>query len=249
MKKLRILSLILALVMAVALFVGCVDLGDQEESKGKNTETSTVSSEKEEEKVPELTDEEKIIGTWAFTFEMDNYINYLLSSEEDVEFFEVEGMELQMNFIFFDNGTYKMAADEDSTEKFISDFLVQFRNAMELYMMEVLKQEGIEMSLDEFLTASGTSMDELMEEAFSDVDLESVVNESMSQGLFKLENGKIYLSDDLEGDFSEDEGSDYKFIDDDTLEVSTELEGDDEEDEELKDILAQMTPMTLKRVK
>lgn len=212
----RIVSLALVLVMVAALFAGCA--------------ASKVS------------DQEALVGTWKGELDMTQAIKEELG--DDLEGFEMTEFKVTAVFKFAADGTYTMELDEESVEKAFEGLLAGMEGFMKT-MMEAQAQEA-GMTLDDLLAAAGMTMEDMMSlvtAAFEEQDLVGeLVEESKSEGKYKADAGKLYLSDGKENEVDENVYDTYT-LEGDVLTLTATFGGDEEDNDMMKSVY----PIVLKK--
>jgi len=98
------------------------------------------------------------------------------------------------------------------------------------------------MTVDEMLQMSGTTFDALVEEAFGDAMLNEMISEFETEGKYKVEDGKLYMSEDLDSEIDEEVYETYEFSGDEFKLLES---FGDEDAEEFKDLY----PIVFKKLK
>ena len=92
---------------------------------------------------------------------------------------------------FKSDGTYRLRVNEDQLKTGAENMDAAIRQGMAAYLQA---QTG--KTMDNLLTAAGKTMDEVMEEYFSD-DLNTVLRKNLeSAGTYKVSGGKLILTDE-----------------------------------------------------
>ena len=199
------LSLILCLVMLISLvFTGC----------GATT----------------------IVGVWKGTIDMTDMLTEQISGADEsmAEYFSFDGIALDVNMTFNEDGTCSMAFNEEDVQKMMEKLIEQM-----LPVMSAMIEDLSGMSFADFLTIS-----ELTEEEFNTSLKEEIMNsfdvsELNTQGNYKAEDGKLYITDDLDEQVDENTTCNPYTLSGNTLTIEA---GEGEEDFEF------MFPLTLKKV-
>lgn len=193
----------------------------------------------------------KFVGTWEAEIDITDALNQMAAETEGMEDLVVNDVTLKMQFIFNEDGTYTAG----STEEYINEFVDNYIAQIEDYLIEMLEKEiessGLDMTVDEVLALSGTSLDALIEEMKAGVDAEEMIGDMESQGEYKAMAGKLYMSDKeitLVDCIDSEIYTTYEF-DGDTLTFIDEIGTEDVESDEMSElILDDMFPLTLTRV-
>lgn len=170
----KVISVIVVLVMAAAL-VGC----------------SNAKSE--------------VLGTWKADVNLAEFINQEMAAADETvaEYLSVDSFYLTMVLDFKENNTYSISLDESNLDATMDKFKQDVRSGMERYLVDMMADMDLEMTVDEIMEASGTSMEELLEQAFTDEMMQQIVDSAKSEGKFKVKDGKMYLSAGLDYEVDE----------------------------------------------
>ena len=83
----------------------------------------------------------------------------------------------------------------DVNRKVSIDVKADLKDALYAYAEDVMRQNGLNMPAETMFALSGTSVDEIIEEAFSAESMEDIADEFFNEGNFEADDGKLYLSD------------------------------------------------------
>ena len=176
-----------------------------------------------------------IVGTWKTDIDMTDMLNAEMEAAGMGEFIKLDSFELVLLMTFNEDGTGSMTVDEKALEKSMEDLADSMSKGMEDYFA------SMGLNLDELLAAEGMSMDDFVDEMMAEFSTEDMTAEFTTEFSYKTDGDKLFLSDDLDAEFDEEEYNTYKLKGDTlTLEAGTE---------ELDEDLAFLFPMTLKRAK
>ena len=173
----------------------------------------------------------KFVGTWKATIDLSDKINEQLEGEEFSEYIDIKDFKLDMVITFNSDDTYKREITEESAEKALEDLYEAFEEGMEKYLKQMLKDEGIDMTVDELLESQDTSMDDFIDAFKEEVNVESVTKDFNASGKWKVEDGKLYMSDSTS---KEVDTSEYEKYEISSSELKLTESSDDDED--LKDL-------------
>ena len=142
---------------------------------------------------------------------------------------------------FNEDGTYSLTVDKEGMDAAMNGLIEDMKVGLEKYFNDYFSSMGLEIDLDEALAASGLSMDDLVEEMKAEFAGEDAFAEFTNEFKYKAEEGKLYMSEDLDSEIS-DTYNTYELKGNTlTLNIGTE-----ELDEEMAKYLF---PMTLTRAK
>ncbi len=208
MKKsvLLFLSVFAVLVFSLSL-IGC-----KEEDKEEKDEVQQEEVEQDEVQ-QEVSEQDKFIGSWETTVDMADMINQGMATEDDemAEYLKVEEFNVSMIWTFKDDGTYKMYIDEKKTKKSFESVKDDIKEGMNEYVEDLIRNEGLDFTVDEYMESLGTDMDSLMDSIFGDEMYDFMFGETeLAEGNFKAEKGKLYMSDGLDDEIDENEYDTYE---------------------------------------
>lgn len=186
-------------------------------------------------------DAEKFIGKWNVSIDMTDTINEQFAAEEEVgDYLKVKEFSLPMIFTFRDDGTYKLEADSDKFSETYDNLIADFKDGMNKYLEDSIKKTGVDMTADDLLKSQGITMDELIDQAFTEDMFNEMVSSMSAKGNYKVEDGKLYTTSDESDDFDDDAYDEYKIVSDSEIELTKSVGADDEETNK-------MYPLTLKK--
>ena len=182
-----------------------------------------------------------IVGTWKANIDLAEAFNEEMAASGMGDFINIESFNLPLVMTFNEDGTGSMTVDQEAMTATIDKLAADLTAGLEAYFTEYFASMGIEMDLDEALAASGLSMDDLVDEFKAEFAGEEAFAEFTNEFKYKAEDGKLYMSEDLDSEIS-DTYNTYELKGNTlTLNIGTE-----ELDEEMAKYLF---PMTLTRAK
>lgn len=187
------------------------------------------------------TEKDKLLGSWTTTIDMAAMFNEELAAEPEMaEYLSVETLEIGFQLTFNEDDTYALTVDPTTMDAAAETLGQVVSEGMRKYFSDALAAQGIEMDIDEALAAMGMDLDALVEEMKDEVFSEEAVAEMNVEGRFKVEDGKLYLTESVD---EEPVGGEYNTytLDGDKLTLDAGSEADSD--------MAFMFPMVLERVK
>lgn len=184
---------------------------------------------------------ETVVGTWKTNIDMADMLNQEMEAAGMGEYINIESFNVPLVMEFKEDGTGSMTVDQDGMNETVDKLAEDMTTGLEAYFTDYFASMGLEIDLDEALAASGMSMDDLVEEMKAEFASEEAFAEFTTEFNYKAEDGKLYISDDLETEI----GTTYNTyeLNGDTLTLE---QGNEELDEEAAKYLF---PMVLTRVK
>lgn len=176
-----------------------------------------------------------IVGTWKVDIDMADMFNEEMAAAGMGDFINISSFNMPLIMEFNEDGTGSMSVDNDGLQKSIEGLADDMAEGMESYFASM----GLD--LDELLAAEGMSMDDFIDEMMAEINTEDMGAEFTHEFNYKAEDGKLYMSEDLDSEVSTETYNTYE-IKGSTLTL-------DAGNEEIDSELAFLFPMTLKRVK
>ena len=190
-------------------------------------------------------DEATIIGQWEIEMDMAK-IALAEMDEEQLETINVDafkGITFKMTADFKKDGTLKVEVDETSVKAAANKIGDKIGVAMEDYFEAQLEEAGISMTVEEYLEAleqhEGKTIKEIFLEGFN---AEDIIKNAKKEGKYEYKNGKLYTSDEDNGEINKDKYEKVK-VSDDELKFIGEFDNDG------KELDSEGYPMIFKRVK
>lgn len=141
-------------------------------------------------------DERALVGEWKATVDMTDYLQEEMSQlPEFGSYMEISEFTFVVYYNFNEDFTYTTSVDEDSVNTAIESVKDDLKNAIYAYAEDSIRQNGLNISPEALFALSGTSIDEIVEEAFSTESIESIADEFFNEGNFEAGDGKLYMSD------------------------------------------------------
>lgn len=181
-----------------------------------------------------------VVGTWKTDINMADLFNQEMEAAGMGDYINIESFNLPLVMEFKEDGTGSMSVDQDAMVDTVDKLAEDLTAGLEAYFTEYFESMGLEIDLEEALAASGMSMDDLVEELKAEFVSEETFAEFTTEFNYKAEDGKLYMSDDLESEVPTDIYNTYE-LDGSTLTLDV---GNEDVDDEMAEYLF---PMTLKR--
>ena len=183
-----------------------------------------------------------VVGTWKADINLAEAFNEEMAAAGMGDYVNIDSFNLPLVMEFKEDGTGSMIVDQAAMTETVDKLAADLTTGLEAYFTEYFKSMGLEIDLDEALAASGMSLDDLVEEMKAEFAGEDAFAEFTNEFKYKAEDGKLYMSDDMDSEVPTDEYNTYK-LDGNTLTLDAGTEDMDEE------MAKYLFPMTLKRAK
>lgn len=171
----KILSLTLTALLLAALLAGCGGAGGG------------------------AAEEKGITGSWAADVDMTEYLNEMLSEDEEIgQFLTLDNFTIKLLAEFKEDGTYTMAGDPESAQAAMDSLKEQLKGALTDYLQAMIDESGMDTTVEKLLTEADMTMDDLMAEMDEAYSAEDLVGDLNTEGKYLFEDGKLALSDSLD---------------------------------------------------
>ncbi len=135
-----------------------------------------------------------LAGAWEATIDMTEFINGQLGDEEMEKYIKIEDFSLNYRMTFKEDGTYEAAVDEESAKKMYAKAKEAFKSGATAYLQAMIDSAGGGYTVDDLLSLSGTTLDAMVDQAFSEENLNTMMESLTNKGNYEAEEGKLYLS-------------------------------------------------------
>lgn len=211
-QKFRIIGMLMLLVLLIAT-AGC-----GKEAAGTSSDTADASSNAtsdssdtseagntgtnasaEESSNAATGDAQTIVGTWDTALDMSGLVNMVLTmGDEDIaSFFQIDQLKFPLQFTFNGDGTYGVSADEAAIQASMDGLKEDALNGYNHYFEYLIEQEGADMTVEDMLAELGfDSIEEYVDLLIGGFDTSEPFD---SSGEWKIENGKLYMTEEIEG--------------------------------------------------
>ncbi|MBQ7015703.1 MAG: hypothetical protein IJN10_01900 [Firmicutes bacterium] len=137
-----------------------------------------------------------MLGKWVCEIDFSDYFNEGMASEPEVaEYLALDEFVLSVELYLNEDGTYKMTADNADSMAAYELAKAELAQGMEAYLTAAAAE--YEMTLEDILAASETTVEEMVEESFGIEMYSEIIDEMESEGKFKAADGKLFMSDGL----------------------------------------------------
>ncbi len=177
-------------------------------------------------------------GTWRTEIDMADMINDQLAAGGMGEFVNISDFSITMVMDIKADGTYAMTVDKDALNGSLEGVKEDMKNGVISYMENMIKEKGLNMSVEDAMATAGISLDDMINQAFSAEAVDEMTADMNFEGQYKAEDGKFYTS----GSVDEAPSDNYETytLDGDTLTL-------DVSDAEVPSSLEQFLPMVFTR--
>lgn len=203
----RLLSLLLALVMVISLVAvmsGCSKDDEDDDDKG----SSNVGDKKDDDKKDDDDKQEtpSLVGVWEGEVDMTDLINQEFAADPTMaKYLKVDHFAVVLQFSFKEDGSFVMTIDEDSVKKAFEEMKEPLATGLLKYLEAMIKEAGMDMSVDDLLKMQGTTKEEMIDEIMKEMDYKEMVEDATWEGKWELEGNKLYTYERARDDDEYDE--------------------------------------------
>jgi hypothetical protein len=153
---------------------------------------------------------ESIVGTWKTTLDITDHLDQEMMSigPEIATYYNFSDLTIDMFFTFNDDMTCTYEVDKASVTAMVESLNKSLRDGAYAMLNDVLKAQGVTISLEEYLAITGTSFDELSEELFGELNADELFDEISGSGGYQIRDGHLYL-----GDTGTEKATEYEIVD------------------------------------
>ena len=147
-------------------------------------------------------DTEKFVGIWKSEQQLSNYMDLLgemdVDDPEILDYLKLDGISITIMLTFNKDGTFISMINKESYETAMKKI---FENTIIATIEDTIATMGLDMSVDEYLAELETTIDELYAQSIDEEVLSEGLAQSSRMGNWKVENGKLYTTNELSADF------------------------------------------------
>lgn len=173
---------------------------------------------------------ESIVGTWKGSVEFSQIMSEMMGAADETmgNYFTFPALNLDLIMTFSAEGVCTLAGDPASMDAMATTLADCLMDGMVLMIEDLLKQQGLNITFDQYLTLAGLTKEQLQEQMMSQFNTEDLLEGLENEGKYELADGMLYISDDLNSEIDKADGSAYTLVDGVlTIQAST-LDADNE---------------------
>ena len=178
----------------------------------------------------------EIVGIWQGSFDFATVLNMLLEAEDPnaATLLQFHDLPLNVRFEFRDDDTASMTFDKESFLALEGKIKEQTKEGIIAMFEAIVKEAGLDMSVEELLSSSGMNLDVLLEQEMGGLFTADQLEEMDTEGPYRIVEGHLYLMESPK----EGTGIDYT-LDGNTLTLGSE---------DISEELAFLFPLKLEKV-
>ncbi len=139
-------------------------------------------------------DETLILGSWEAEFDVSDTLKQLIPQTDTSydQYFDLEGISFTIRYTFLEDGKFEYGFSEDASREDYDRFVNEFKKGMRIILDDAYSsQYG---GFAEFCESMGTTEDVILDSYLSDFAPDKIF--AVSEGRYKIEEGKILISND-----------------------------------------------------
>lgn len=150
--------------------------------------------------------EKAVAGEWNWTIDLSDYMAAQMGEIEGLDMSSDTKMELFCKLTLNEDKTYRMTVDRDATADSFAAYLEGLKTTMVDAVYAMAGGDGLNRETigSLFKQSTGMTVEEYVDAAFAQINLESALDELATQhenGTFKVKEDKIYFPADSEDYF------------------------------------------------
>ncbi|MBQ7017078.1 MAG: hypothetical protein IJN10_09020 [Firmicutes bacterium] len=167
--------------------------------------------------------DDALLGKWVCEMDFGSYLNEGLATDPEVaQYMMVDDFILEIELYLNEDGTYKMTADTSANKASYEAVKVELADGMEAYLTAAAAE--YDMTLEDLLTASETTIEEMLDDSFGDDMYYEIIGEMDAEGKFEAADGKLFMSDGLNYDIDKNVYETYT-LNGNTLTITGDSDG------------------------
>lgn len=193
------------------------------------------------------TEKDKLLGTWRAEVDLTEKLNEEMGLDEEMaQYMVVDDFGFAFVVTFNEDDSCKLSLDEASMKEAMEGLKGDLRTGVEKYIGDMMAAMEIDMSLEEFMEASGMDLDAMLDELFGEEAMDELFAEMGTLNMdcfYKVQDGKIYLLENKGDAINEGEYVSYTLEEEQMIFQEVVIDG--EIDKEMADM---MLPMVFNKV-
>ncbi|MBR6510538.1 MAG: hypothetical protein IKT38_08035 [Clostridia bacterium] len=182
------------------------------------------------------------LGRWEAEMNLTEVFNNELGNDEAAKYLKVDELELKFIYTFKEDGTYKTEPDIEECNEAINELKISLRKGMEEYLKAEAAKQGIAyMGVDEILSYSNTTMDEIMETMYKEANFDKIIETLKNEGKYTVVGNKLSTTESLDQEIEDGGYELFEVIDDDEIKLTIP-------EEETPDELIGVYPIILEKI-
>ena len=143
---------------------------------------------------------ELAVGHWSAEVDMTDLTNESIiegmgeATGEVDEIPQMEGLFVMMDADFNEDGTFEMGINRASCEAYYQSVCDQCIDYMYQVYGQMIEQNGLDITVDELLESAGYTMEDIVGQFESSVDIDAMVQESTISGKYVMNGNRVFIT-------------------------------------------------------
>ncbi len=217
MKKITLIVLSLLVIVAMVMsFTACKTEDDSNNDETKKSQSTEKEKDPTETKEPESSDAEEtdklttegnplvqpkedyeeFVGEWITEIDISKIVNDQISQNDATmaSYIKFDSLVIYLKYTFKADKTYKIEADKSAFDSTYDGMVKTLSTGLKKYLEDMAKSQGLDMTAEQILSASGQTMESLVAASFGKEMFIPMLEQFDLEGNFDVKNGKLYSS-------------------------------------------------------
>ncbi len=156
-----------------------------------------------------IKEKDAFIGSWSTKLDMTKELNDAYNESDLKGYVVISDFSFKMIFTFKQNDTYSIRIDENAARTMYNKVRTEYENGVRKYFADLLEENDVDMTVDEYLESEGTNMKEIVDYEYPIELLDYMISGYKTDGRFEVENGICYMNYDLEAEIDKTDTEQY----------------------------------------
>lgn len=147
-------------------------------------------------------EQKKLLGAWECTVDLSSTVQQLLDQEMLGGEFDVSGFSVTARLTFLEDGTFRLEPDRQKLAAAFDTLLKDLENGLIDMLQAQLKEQGLNISVEELLALSGLELSDLTEQLRQSFEEESFLEDlsgvATLEGFYQVKKDKLLFCADEE---------------------------------------------------
>lgn len=158
----------------------------------------------------------KFVGKWETTVDLaDELVKEIDENGVKNPYFNIDHFNIKIFFEFNKDGTFAVTVDQPSVEKAVGDLIASIKDDVVSYLEKYAAVLGLEGTLDQILSETGSSVEEMLESIESsfrnELHADKLFESLPYKGKYKVSGDKVFFTQASDGKFDDNLYDVFKF--------------------------------------
>ena len=173
---------------------------------------------------------ESIVGTWKGSVDFSEVMTKTMTAADEsmANYFTFPNLTLDLIMTFTADGTCTLSGDPASVEALADALGDCLMDGMVLMIEDLLKEQGLDITFEQYLTLAGITREQLQAQMMSQFDTDELLSNLENEGNYLVEDGVLYISENLNTEIDKEDGSAFTLENGVLTIQASELDADNE---------------------